>query len=423
MIRFLLIAACASLCWPASASDVVNASVYLIAAEPKVVSEAQHYSEYDAQKAFRPALLYRLEGDVLRRVRTISTRRQSTITVQIFHEHGFGVVVSRGADYRSFLIDVLDFSDMSRERSLDMRPECNDGFCSLLSSGLLRLGDRLIYAIKADIHPKTYEHVYAGVYFDTWEPAEGIDRWNFRTDAYRYGQTGYRVPGIDSFLNELDGALGYLYERGTKVFPVGWSLPSNTPRDSWFLPNAPNDSWTLVGWNIETDFARVIRGRNWSPGSPSDKSARDRTWLALDKHANQWSTVTIFGRIFALQAFWDWIVFTDRHYGLPDSLDLERLETHRSEGFLSAAERFRMYRRPPTGRFHFYNVRSGTLHAYDTGESNSEALYVDERDRAYLRVSDELWRIPLAGDSLGPVTVLAKQPELWAVHWLVMGSP
>lgn len=158
-------------------------------------------------------------------------------------------------------------------------------------------------------------------------------------------------------------------------------------------------------------------------GSPVDTSAKDRTWLALDKQTNRWNPITIFGRSFSLQAFGTWIVFTERHHDLPDSLKWELLETQRSEGFLSAAERFRLHRYPPTGRLHYYNVRSGRLHVYDTGEPNSEALYVDDQDRAYLRVSDELWRIRINEDGSGGVTVLAKQPELWAVHWLVMGSP
>ena len=412
MTRSLGIVASAWLCWPASASDdPANASIYLIAAEPP------HTSENVLVEGARPAVLYRLEGDALRKTRTIVTRRQSAKAVHVFHEHGFGVVVSRGADYRSFLVDVQDFADMSRQRSVDMDLACEDGFCALLASGLLRLGGRLVYAVKGEVG------TYGGLYLDTWEPAEGIDRWPFRKDAYRYGQGGYRVPGVRGSLKELDGILGYLHDGGTKVFPVGWSLPPNTPRDAWFTPDAPEGSRSAVGWYLETDLVRAVRGRTWGPDSPVDKSTKDRTWMALDKQTNRWSPVTLFGRLFGLQAFRRWIVFTEKHYDLPDDFDWELLEAQRSPGFLSAAERFRKFGRPPTGRFMFYDLRSETVHALETGEPNSEALYVDGRDRAYLRVSDELWRVPLEEDGPGPVTVLAKQPELWAVHWLVMGSP
>ena len=401
MIRHFLLAMSAWLCWPpVNASDAEAMSIYLIASEPGIYPG-------DSEKGYRrPAVLYRLEGNALRKTRTIATRFQSTETVQVFSDHGLGVVVSKGADGQSFQLDVLDSADMSTERSFDIQISCN-GSCFLHSSRLLRREDRLIFAIMGSLD------AVGGVYLDTWQRAEGTDQSNYVTDGYRFGQTGYPVPEIEAQFRFVDGELGFSYGRDTKRFPVDWSLPSD----------ASQNTWRQLGWLIETDYTRVIQLHAHVARSRVDRAGRDHTWFVLNKRANQWKDVTMFGRALALQAFRQWIVFTDRYNRLPDSLDLEQLETQRSEGFLSAAERFWLNRYPPTGRFLFYNLYSGQLLVHDTGEPNSEVLYVDEQDRAYFRVSDELQCASLGKEDVGSVTVLSKQPELWAVHWLMMGSP
>ena len=58
---------------------------------------------------------------------------------------------------------------------------------------------------------------------------------------------------------------------------------------------------------------------------------------------------------------------------------------------------------------------------HDTGEPNSEVLYVDEEARVYYRVSDELRRARIQDGRLEKSMVLVKVPELWAVHWLFVG--
>ena len=107
----------------------------------------------------------------------------------------------------------------------------------------------------------------------------------------------------------------------------------------------------------------------------------------------------------------------------PGALDLERLKRHHFPPFLSAAERFSSSEETRQRvRLYIYNARTRELIVHETGEPDTEALYVDEDDAAWYRVSDELRRAPIREGRLGPEEVVAKAPELWAVHWLFFGS-
>ena len=106
----------------------------------------------------------------------------------------------------------------------------------------------------------------------------------------------------------------------------------------------------------------------------------------------------------------------------PGSLNLARLELQQFPPFLSAAVNLSQVREiAPTGRLLLCDARAKALIIHDTGEPNSEVLYVDEDDVAWYRVSDELRRAPIEDGKLGPEEVVAKAPELLAVHWLFFG--
>lgn len=400
MFPCLVFAVAAGLCMQASALDKPEASVYLIAAEPAVYSN-------ERIDGARPAVLYRLEGNALRKVRTIATWRQATQNVQIFHDLGLGVVVSSGMDSQSFVLDFLQASDMSKERSVDLHLECN-GICVFSTSGLLRQDNRLMYVIKAT------SKACAGVYLDTLEPADEVDCSVYITDLYRFGLPRYRVPNNVGLLRQVDGRLVLPYDGTAKMLSVDWSFPSVALRE--YLPQ--------VGWVvIETDYARLISRQTRAPRSRLERAGRDQTWLVFDKRANRWNAISIFGRVFWMQAFRRWVVFGERYWNRRNTFDLEPNATQHSEGFQSAAEQFQLHRYPPTGRFFFYDVPTASLHSIETKKLNAEILYVDDQGRSYLRVSDELWCAPVMEGDLGRTTVLAKQSELWAVHWLMMGMP
>ena len=123
----------------------------------------------------------------------------------------------------------------------------------------------------------------------------------------------------------------------------------------------------------------------------------------------------------AFRGYGHWLAREDIQSYKPGVVDLERLKRHRFAPFSSAAERFEDDQAAPSGRFRLYNARTKELIEHDTGEPDTEVLYVDEDRFAYFRVSDELRRARIGDGKLGPEEVLAKAPELWAVHWLFFG--
>ena len=160
-----------------------------------------------------------------------------------------------------------------------------------------------------------------------------------------------------------------------------------------------------------------------------DKASRQWVTLSLpgsgfpaETVRDYWSGLEQFGEIYPMRAYRDWLAAEEVNVYSEDNLDLEPLKTQRFPPFLSAAERFQERRVAPTGRFRLYNVRSKEIIVHDTGEPNSEVLYVDENDVVYYRVSDELRLAQIEGGKLVQSRVLVKLPEMWAVHWLFLGN-
>lgn len=171
------------------------------------------------------------------------------------------------------------------------------------------------------------------------------------------------------------------------------------------------------------DGARLTQAANNEHIRVLFRSGDNPEHLVFEKRTRRWSRIPLAefpgGRSRARR---HWLVQEVTHPGFDeDALDVDLLDTYRSEPFLSASERFRYGEVTPTGRLLFYDTRSGTATEHDAHEPDSEVLLIDEEDVAYFRVSDELRRGRLVDGRLANEEVVARAPELWGVHWLVMG--
>ena len=346
-----------------------------------------------------PVVLYRVEEGGLTKMRTVITRKQDAIVVKAYPDYGFVLVVSHGATIGSFLVDVLDVDAMSHERSVDF--DVCDG-CSYIVSHLLKKDGRLIFYIRAaddDITRNLGLDLESGEFLD--DIGRGDDGYVHTMGAPPGFVDGYEhIGGI--YVRDHAPDQPYLM-RKPNTFDLDWRLPA------WF-------SMTEGGWLMQTvnnEHIRVLL--------PWVDDVRER--LVFDKRTRRWSGVPFAefpkGRP---RAFRHWLVQEVAHRGFDeDMLDVDLLDSYRSEPFLSASERLRGRERTPTGRLLFYDTRSGTSTRYDTHEPDSEVLLVDENDMAYFRVSDELRRGHLVDGGLANEEVVARAPELWGVHWLVTG--
>lgn len=345
-----------------------------------------------------PVVLYRVEEGGLTKMRTVITRKQDAIVVKAYPEDGFVLVVSHGATRGSFLVDVLDIDAMSHERSVDF--DVCDG-CSYIVSHLLKKDGRLIFYIRARGDDITRN---LGLDLESGEFLDDIDRGD---DSYAH-TTGSPPGFVDG--NEHIGGIyvrdhapdqPYLM-RDPDTFDLDWSLPA------WFdMPKGGRLKQTA-----NNEHLRVLL----RSGDPQER-------LVFEKRTQRWSRIPLAqfpsGRV---RAFRHWLVQEVARPGFDeDTLDVELLDSHRSEPFLSASQRLRHREVTPTGRLLFYDTRSGTSIQYDTHQPDSEVLLIDEDEAVYFRVSDELRRARLVDGGLASEEVVARAPELWGVHWLVTG--
>ena len=399
-----------------------------------------------------PAILYRVEDGQLEKVRTIATEMQDTLFVQPYPDQGYVFVGSVGARPGAFLLDVLDLRSIGVERALEVdgcwgcnaanfRSGCMG--CRYAASHLLNRGGRLIYMIQPG--PRRAERLDCtcrdlGLDVVTGEAVADLFAGDLRY-AYQNGSPGGMVDGGDFGVP--------VYARGTQAIvrgkaggtalPLGWELPS----DAGLGPGPERPGGTALGnWArliIDNEHMRVLRVlASESPFRDADAASRD--FFVFDKAFSQWRTLKLPGSGVPIKAQWgyqetihtqgyhlpmrafgEWLAAEEIYAYEPGALDMERLSGQRFGRFRSAAERFEQYKAAPSGWFRLYNARTQELIVHDTGEPNSEVLYVDEDDIAYYRVSDELRRAPIEDGRLGEPEMVAKAPELWAVHWLFFG--
>lgn len=108
-----------------SALRALAIGLCLLSLEPLRSAEPQLYAiagqpDRDVHSHYRiPVVLYRVGDGTLAKVRTVATRRQGAVLVRAYRERGHVFVVSEGAKPGSFLVDILDLGDLSRQRSAD----------------------------------------------------------------------------------------------------------------------------------------------------------------------------------------------------------------------------------------------------------------------------------------------------------------
>ena len=437
--------------WAALAPGLLLVQVFLAVAclageERMYVIASDPYPNIRGNDA--PAILYRVEGGRMEKVRTITTPRQDTLFVHPYPDQGYVFVGSVGARAGAFLLDVVDLRSVGVERTLDMdgcwgcnasnfRSACRG--CLYATSHLLNRGGRLIYMIRPAAYWSGAQLNCAcrdlGVDVASGETVADLGSGSLRL-AYQNGSPGGLVDGGDFGMPVYTEGTEAIVRNTAEERPrkLGWQLPPGVR-----LGSGPGHSGDWARLLIDNADMRVLLvmpfGKRPPPADP-----KQRALHVFDKASWQWRMLELPGSGVRMEARWDYVEALDspgaylpmRAFGEwlaaeeiyayePGAPDMERLAEQRFAQFRSAAERFEAFGAAPSGRLRLYNARTQTLIVHDTGEPNSEVLYVDEDDVAWYRVSDELRRAPIEDGELGKAELVAKAPELWAVHWLFFG--
>lgn len=370
-------------------------NVYLIASERTA----------DAPGGF-PTLLYRVEGGGLVKVRTVTTMGQDTKFVDVYPELGYALVGSEiSREGGSFLLDVIAMDSVSTQTSYEI-DVCAG--CSYISSSFQDRSGALAYVFRGYTYGKGRS--YKGVVLNSGRIVSAF-KWIDQANAYRNG-TGSAFADLPFAFGAVMHSGGLLeYGRDSvRRHELDWRLPE--------VKGLEPES-TVMDILVNNDDMRLVTlyPREWQGKVPG------MGLYISDKAEGEWSKLDLprsgYG---AFRAFGHWLAIADLQDYAPGSLDLERLKAHSFPPFLSAGERFEITGYGPSGQLYFYNARTKTLILHDTGEANSEVLFVDEGGVAHYRVSDELRRASILRDRLGPPEVVAKGRELWAVHWLFFGK-
>ena len=382
-------------CLSFAAVEGKERNAYLIASEPYGVSSYGF-----------PTLLYRVDGGRLVKVRTVTTQQQNTRFVDVYPDKGYALVGSDiGKGRGSLLLDVIDMNSVSTQKSYEI--DTCEG-CGALRAYLRSRDSVLVYVLRT--FDETF--IYRGVDLKTGrifaDFIYGDEAWAYRTGTGSGFVDRFHWHGMQIEEGHMLAGIGLEKRRLSWVTPTGleWDL-------------GPTDVYLLVNNND----VRVISARRFiADRNRADWDFQDLGKFAFDKTSGAWSKLDLPGKKTSLRAFDHWLVSEEIHDYEPGALDLARLDRQWFPPFLSAAVNLSLVREiAPAGRLRFYNVRNKALVVHDTGEPNSEVLYVDEDDVAWYRVSDELRRAPIEDGRLGQAELVAKAPELWAVHWLFFG--
>ena len=341
-----------------------------------------------------PAVLYRVEGERLEKVRTITTPRQGTLFVHPYLDQGYVFVGSVGARAGAFLLDVLDLRSVGVERTLDLdgcwgcnasnfRRECRG--CLYATSHLLNRGGRLIYMIRPAAYWDGAQLNCAcrdlGVDVVTGEEVADLGSAALGL-AYQNGSPGGMVDGGDFGMP--------VYGEGTEAIvldavegrprKLGWQLPPGVR-----LGAGPGHSGDWASLLIDNAAMRVLLVMPFNQRSPP-ADAKQRTLHVFDKASWQWRTLELPGSgvpmesrwgyvkaldspgtYFPIRAYGEWLAAEEIYAYEPGAMDMQSLAEQRFGEFRSAAERFERDKAAPSGRFRLYNVRTQTLIAHDTG--------------------------------------------------------
>ena len=285
--RFL---AKAALCLPSAFLALTclaaEKNLYLIASEPNANQFLRGF----------PTVLYRLEGERLTRVRTITTKKQDTLFVRPFHDKGLVCVGSIGAYEGAFLLDVLHLDAMAEERAFDL-----DGCwgCYYSTSHLLNRDGRLIYLIRSPSHREERDCACRDLAVDlrTGEAINELDAGDLK-DAYAYGAPGGMVSGGDF------GAPIYADDRqavlrsknGLETHDLGWELPPGLKLGRYSMFQEFSTRLAVNNDHMRVLTEPVINQR-------ADGLSAARTFHVFDKASEQWSALELPGSGSPMEAF------------------------------------------------------------------------------------------------------------------------
>ena len=369
--------------------------IFLIASEPHIA----------ILESF-PTLLYRVEGDVLVKVRTVTTQRQDTKFVDVFPGRGYALIGSdRGNGRGSILLDIIDMNAVSAQKSYDI--DLSDGY-SLVSSHMQYGHEAQVYFLEGYKYKNGGN--YTGLNLATGQRSNQFDRID-EANAYRIGTGSSFVDRASRFVGIIDSSELLIFGgESPRRRALGWRLPE---RFDWELGSIFTD--VLVN-NDDVRLISVYRNSDWKG------EVRGLGLHVFDKAAGEWFQLDAPMGMGSFRAFGHWLAREEIQPYRPGDLNLERFQWHQFAPFLSVAERFESRRYAPSGRLYFYNARTRVSIVHDTGEPDTEILFVDDDDVAWYRVSDELHRAPILEGGLGSPEVVVAAPELWAVHWLFFGK-
>ena len=368
--------------------------VYVIASEPCSICLPRF-----------PTLLFRVDGENLSKIRTVTTQSQGTIFIHAFHDKGYVFVGSEGALKGSFLLDVIDLEAVSTQESYDINM-CED--CSFISTNHLQIREgSLIYLVRG---AREDQDRYRGVNLKTGRISTDFGVGD-EGRAYLVGPGSPFVDTNHSPLNVFDDAREALNNVYDKKSRLGWKAPGELE-----LALGKVAAWQLVN----NDQMRTISAREFLDG---ESRSRKVGYFVFDKAAGSWSRLELPKGYFPLRAHRHWLVTEEFDPEPSIELNFVELAAQFYAPFPSTASRFSMRfgGSVPTGLFRFYNLYTKEMIIHDTDEPYSEVLYVDENDMVYYRVSDELRLAQIEGGKLVHSRVLVKSPEMWAVHWLFLG--
>ena len=473
-VLVLIVASCASL---PNEQEADNLDLYAIASGAFEVPSRYSTGHY-------PTVLYRVTDGAIVEVRSITSHDQGSLFTRVFHDKGYALIGSEGSRPGSILLDVLDMRSLGYQKSYDLDACANCVYSSSYLLNQPNGFVFLVHMIAAESDPQL-EWSNGGVsslgnnhtnngFFLSLRPSGatlrddeswflGIDLVRQRViadldygmlrNALTYGASGGLVEGEDYVypVHETNGeAVVYL---GNTPYPLGWRLPdllwpNATNSDPYIdvngrevsneLPTSP-----VTVQTVHNRYARVVADAGHRIGINSQ-----RVFHVFDKASKTWAHVVWLGDLFQMRAYGPWIAFEElysrkqsaahvnylngwRSQHKHQQTEHERLDAQRAPYSLyakapyerpSTAERLEKRRVNPAGWLHLYHVSRRQRVSHHTGEINSEVLYVDDQNRVYYRVNDELRRARVMGSNFIDITVLAKHPVILSVHHLFFGK-